>query len=343
MIPDITIDAISAAYFYDEYELGAEDIEEIIELFNKEEDQDALDVFIERFIINPSDSYSDAMRYYLNSIDSGAMTSTNQNQLITSVALLTAGLVTLLSKNFRTYVKDIYSGFIYDKVGLKKKAIQSAISSEVISEYEQLISGTLSNTQNFIVNAIRTVQREIIAENLFITKQKLSGVALTREIERFKSSLKTRYPNVYKAVENGNLITTRSFKDGKEATRHYKLDYYADLSTRTTLLNIDRITNEVVARSEGDKVVGYELVDSRNVKKEREICQQILSKEILGRSILALDDNAAVLLGIMTVDEAKSTPDYAMGPYCRHSLVKLDKEYLDQIDLLLGNRNVSNP
>jgi hypothetical protein len=239
-------------------------------------------------------------------------------------------------------VKDIYSGFTYDKVGLKKKAIQSAISSEVISEYEQLISGTLSNTQNFIVNAIRTVQREIIAENLFITKQKLSGVALTREIERFKSSLKTRYPNVYKAVENGNLITTRSFRDGREVTRHYKFDYYADLSTRTTLLNIDRITNEVVARSEGDKVVGYELVDSRNVKKDREICQQILSKEILGRSILALDDNTAVLLGIMTVDEAKSTPDYAMGPYCRHSLVKLDKEYLDQIDLLLGNRNVSN-
>lgn len=342
MIPDTTIDAVSSAYFYDEYEINDEDISEMVELFNRDEDQDALDVFMQRFIMNPSESYSDVMRYYLGAIDSGAMSKSNQNSLITSVGLLTAGLAMLLSKNFKIYARDIYSNFVNEKIGLKNRETQSAIISEVISDYEQLISGTLAQTQAFIVNAIRTVQREIIAENLYISKQRLTGSALSFEVERFKISLKQKYPNVYKAIENGNLIVTRSFKDGKEVIRHYKLDYYADLATRTTLLNVDRISNEVHAKTNGDRVIGYELGDPRNVKKDREICQEILSKKILGRSILALDENAATVLGIMTVDQARSTPDYAMGPYCRHILVKLDEGYLNQVDALLEAQNVSN-
>ena len=55
----------------------------------------------------------------------------------------------------------------------------------------------------------------------------------------------------------------------------------------------------------------------------------------MGKSLLALDDDTAVKLGIMTVASAKGTSDYAMGPNCRHSIKRVSRRFRTRIDAIL--------
>jgi hypothetical protein len=145
--------------------------------------------------------------------------------------------------------------------------------------------------------------------------------------------LREKYPSVYKAALEGNIVATTRFIGDREIKRHYKLNDYADMATRTTLLNVDRVGNEIIARVNEEPVVEYYLYDSRKVKKERQICQDILDRKINGLSLLALSDEVAQKLKIMTVDEARSTSDYAMGPYCRHTIRRVSREFIEGLGL----------
>jgi hypothetical protein len=133
-------------------------------------------------------------------------------------------------------------------------------------------------------------------------------------------------------MKNGNILISRKFGPEGESVRHYKVDYYTDMATRATLLNVDRNSNEIMARVNGERVVEYYLSDPRSVIKEREICIEILNNLVEGISILALDEEAASILGCMTVEEAQNTPDFAMGIYCRHGLRRLSEDYLAMIN-----------
>jgi hypothetical protein len=229
-------------------------------------------------------------------------------------------------------MREIYSPVIFKGAGLTDPKVKDAILKEVLTDYEQRIEGAMSQTQTFVLNGIRTLQREMITENLLIKKGNLKGEMLDAEVAQFKKSLQDKYPELYRGMKEGNILVSRKFGPDGETVRHYKVDYYTDMATRTTLLNVDRDTNTIMAMVNGERIVEYFLSDPRTVRKDREICQDILRHKTEGMSLLALDDEAAEILGIMTVDEAMSTPDYAMGPYCRHSIRRLPEGFLRMIN-----------
>lgn len=336
MIPYNKIKTVNANYFYNDYVIEDEDIEQMQQMVDEGNGQYALDLFIDEYIGDASNQYNNIISEYLNDVYSGPMRLKDVNNLTRNISLLTLGLSTFLIREFAVFANQIYLPYMFSQNGITDDELKRNVSREVLSEFERLIDGTFSQTQGFLLNGIRTIQREMIVENLLLKKSGISSDALEQEINKFKDSLKTKYPDIYQAFKQGKIIKTAKFVDGKEISRHYKLDYYIDLSVRTTLLNVDRISTTVSALVDDEEVVEYYLSDPRKVVKDREICQHILNTKVNGVSILALNSDAAKKYGVMTVEEAQSTPDYAMGPYCRHSLRRCKKEYLE------GLQNVGN-
>lgn len=336
MIPYTTIATVNPLNFYSEYELSEDELALMVTLTEDGYEQEALDMFLDEFLQPAATKYKDIMTNYLSELNAGPMRDKEQDNLIRSISLLSLGLSSFLSDNFKTFIKNVYAENVFDKAEITDSELKRNIQKEVIAEFEQLIGATMSQTQSFILNSVRTLQREMVAENLFLKNSDISGEALEAEIIRFKEALQVKYPGIYKAMRQGNLMTTVKFSDGQELTRHYKLDYYIDLTVRTTLLNVDRNANMTAALINGERVMEFYLADNRNVQKDREICQHILADKIEGLSILALDEATAKRLGIMTVDEAKSTPDWAFGAMCRHSLKRCNGQYLSSINMLLG-------
>jgi hypothetical protein len=333
VIPYITIDTRNPANFYSEFEISDDNFEALVDMVESGFENEAIDILADEYFIPASSRYDNTIRTYLVEMASGPMRLKDHDALLRNISLLTLGLISYFNDNFAKFVKETYVKSILEKADITDSALKKSISNEVISEYERLISGTFSQTQNFILNSIRTMQREMISENLLIKNSGITGEALESEILRFKESLRIKYPQIYRAASQGNLIQISRFDGEIQKTRHYKIDYYIDLTTRTTLLNADRNANIVSALINNENVMEYALIDDRKVQKDREICQHILNKKVNGLSILALDQATADRYGIMTVDEAKSTPDFALGPYCRHGLIRCSKEYLKELEL----------
>lgn len=339
MIPYTTIATVNPLNFYSEYELSEDELALMVTLTEDGYEQEALDMFLDEFLQPAATKYKDVMTNYLSELNAGPMRNKEQDNLIRSISLLSLGLSSFLSDNFKTFIKNVYAGNVFDKAEITDSELKRNIQKEVIAEFEQLIGATMSQTQSFILNSVRTLQREMVAENLFLKNSDISGDALEAEIIRFKEALQVKYPGIYKAMRQGNIMTTVKFADGQELTRHYKLDYYIDLTVRTTLLNVDRNANMIAALTNGERVMEFYKADNRNVQKDREICQDILTNLVNGVSILALDEEAAKILGVMTVDEAKSTPDYFGGAGCRHSLKRCSANFIAYINERLKNGN----
>jgi hypothetical protein len=339
MIPYITIRTEDPVNFYSSFEMDEEDINAFISIYEEGGDQEALDLFMSDYMNLPASKYQKTISGYMGDMDSGPMRNKDQDHLIRNISLLSLGLTTLLTTNFNVYLKKIYGPEVFASADLEEFTVKTSILKDVISEFEQLISNSMSQTQSFVLGSIRTLQREMLAENLLLRNSKITGEVLEAEIKRFKDSLRIKYPDIYSATKNGKILASRKFGPDGETVRHYKFDYYVDLATRTTLLNCDRTTNVIMATANDEKVVEYYLSDPREVKQDRVICQEILNTKVQGVSLLALDEETAIKLGIMTVDEAKSTPDYACGPYCRHSMKRCSFDLLKKIDWILGGEN----
>lgn len=339
MIPYVEPKLVPVTNFYSEDYMTDEDLDQLTALIDDGFVQEAFDLFINEYMIPPSMKYQDLMSDYLGVVDSGPMREKDKDMLSRNITLMNLGLSAVLLNNFSKYLNSSYSKAIFEDAGITDAMTKKAILVEVETVYEQLLSSSLSRTQSFILNSLRTMQRELLAENLLLKNSKLTGEALESEIIRFKNSLRIKYPEIYKAINKGNILVTSRFVDGAESIRHYKIDYYIDLVTRTAILDVDRNSNMISAIAANERVVDFYLSDPRQVKKDREICQEILATLVLGRSILALDAEAATILGIMTVEEAKSTPDYSFGPYCRHSVRRCPAEYIKEINNILGAKN----
>jgi hypothetical protein len=339
VIPYNSITISNISNFYDMYDLDEDFIAEIEKLISEGFEQEALDMILSEYIIPASEAYSRALIDYLYQMDQGPLREKDIDKLSRNTTLLGLGLIAYLNSAVIRYTEAGYFEQIFARNDIISPTLKKSIINEVLGEFYSLINNTVGQTQNFIMTSIRTLQREMLSENLLLKNSGLKGEALELEITRFKESLRIKYPEIYKAMNNGNVMTVTRFSDGVEKTRHYKIDYYVDLSVRTSLLNAERNANTIAAFVNNEPVMEYYLVDPRQVKKDREICQEILNKKINGLSILALDDNVAKILGIMTIDEAKSTPDYAMGPLCRHGVRRCDKDYIEYINSLIEDKD----
>jgi hypothetical protein len=321
MIPTIDIEVEKIAYFYDEFYIGESDITQLVTMTEEGQGSQALDVFVSEFIQTPAQKYQDTVVHYLTQAEQGIFDDNTSSKVLRNIALLSASLTVLLTSNFEKYLRRVESPAV---LGGIDTPIKSSIIEEVLAKYEQSIQGAMTQTQSFVLNGIRSIQRDMIAYNAAMT-----GVPNFESlIGAFKSEMKIKYPDIYNAIKNGNVLATRKFGLEEESVRHYKLGYYADMTTRTVMSEAGRNAVEYLARVSGENVVEFVWLDSRNVKKDREICQTILNTLVGGKSLLALDTETARKYGIMTIEEARSTPDHAFGPNCRHGLQRLDSSFL---------------
>lgn len=236
----------------------------------------------------------------------------------------------------RRVTTEVIAEHVFKLNRLNKKSLQNAVLRATVDQFESYVKGAMSGTQPHILAMIRNCQKEWILRNQGLRFREGRDVANTlyaAEAE-FKEMLLKKYPELRKAMEKGQILRSRPYGPNLNEYKHFTLSDYTDMSVRATVLNVDRNAAEVAANFHGDRVVGYHLRDHRPIKTdEREICEDILRKKIKGHSLLALDDEAATLLGIYTVQDAKRKG--AMFIHCRHSIYRLNKADLGEIHKLL--------
>ena len=330
------MDLKSPVTFYRLQDISDEDLKKLRDMLNSGYVQEALDMFTGEYITAPTENYQDEIRGYLEDADDDVYSIKEKNHILRNTALLTIGLSSLLISNFKRFVKEAYSENVFDMAGMTNPDAKKVILDEVINNFEQTVTNSLAQTSTFISGSIQTLQKEMILHNLKTKKLKLDGDALSEEKKAFNRLLKEKYPEIYKAIQEGNILAIHKFDGQEESVRHYKLSKYIDGALRDTILNVDREAVLGSALVAGEKVVEFYQSDQRQVQKDRPVCQEILHKLTLGRPLLALDDQSARVLGIMSIAEAEDQT--ALSWNCRHAFRRLSKEFLNEIDKLIGEK-----
>jgi hypothetical protein len=244
-----------------------------------------------------------------------------------SVAIITSAILALLLSNFQKFTDHSIAIVVFEETKIKSAKLKKAILDQTLAQFKSLTEKSMLETQTNVLSFIRTLQKEMIIANQLLAKEDLTNDLVSSEIENFRRLLKRKFPDIYKAMEEGKILKSSLLPNG--TFRNFKLDAYLEMSVRTTLLNIRNTAIEVDAQLTEADVVEYYQRDFRSVTNERIVCQDILSESINGKSLLALNDNAARILGIMTLAEARSKG--AMGPHCRHGIRQVSKSYVDSL------------
>ncbi|MBU8901933.1 MAG: hypothetical protein KOO69_04265, partial [Victivallales bacterium] len=297
-------------------------------------EQDAISEFLIDYVKTPLAEYTGTVQSYMRELQEGEISRAEQNRIEQNIIVLTLVVVDLLQDNAKIFVGDVYAPFLFEKYGIESVKLQQSILKATLAQFEELIFDAMSKTKTNVLTNIRNMQRQFIVENQKLRKfsAKMADRQLNREVVRFKKELKKVMPEYYDAIESGNILKSRSFgKDGERVIR-YRLDSYAEMSMRTTLLNVDRTAVEVVEESKGQELVEYYQRDFRPLKsgKEREICKSILANKILGKSLLALNSEVASKYGVMSIQDARA--EGAMGVWCRHSIRSVSKSFMKKLD-----------
>lgn len=331
------LDLLSESDLVGDYNITSEDLEDYRDLVLIGREEEAVEQFILDYMLEEVSLYEDTLSKYMTITYQGELPEDSLNNLLASIAGLSLALSFSLKSNVSKFVTNVVGPNILDKAKIVQEDVREAILRETTSRFNTLVDGAMSQTQGNVLGYIREMQRRLIVENQLIRNKNWSESTIQLEIARFRQELKDNFPQYFKAMEERKFLTSKRFGEFGEKVNYYKLDNYLDMSIRTTILNVDRVSVEVSAKAEDMPVVEYYLRDNRVLKtgQEREICRSILSDVILDKSILAVTQEASELLGIMTIEEAQNTPDYAMGVYCRHSIRLLSKTYLRKINAIM--------
>lgn len=254
----------------------------------------------------------------------------------------------ILQTNFNE-VSDMLVESMIDKYQIKNAQLAKAIRQEVYQEFNTFINGTMSMTEQDVLKYVRTLQREMLQRNMKLDVLKQSGVldnVIEKEKKLFKENMLNKYPQLKKMLNDGEVLKSRPWIDanGELKYRTFTLDEYTEMSVQQTILNADRTITAASATQNNERVLEYYLRDNRVLKTyPNEVCQSIIKKKIKGKAILALDIQAAKVLGILTVDEAKAKGAMNISHHCRHSVRRIeDKDYLNMIDKLLYASSVAS-
>lgn len=293
------------------------------DLLELDEDQDAIDEFVEVFIISVALVYQRRMRLYLGQALEQELSLVALNKLLTKVSTATIKATTELLKNFERFLL-VYADWTFNKFGIDAPKLKRAILQATLEQFKVLTEGAMMRTNQQVLSNIRMMQKEIIVSNQKFRRLKYTGKRLDLEVANFRRGLRKLHPEYFQAMEDGKVL---AYSNGRRVT----LNQYADMSVRATLLNVDRTAVEVDAEIRGVEVLEYYLRDRRTLKtgNERKICKDVLSRKIGGKSLVAMNEQAANKFGIMTLQEAKSQG--AMGVWCRHSVRAVSKNFMKKL------------
>ncbi len=303
---------------FGKYQVSNEDLKRYRRMIEAGDGEQAISDFVSEYMTGYVELYNATMINYMQKAQEGQLDDRDLGALLAAVPALSLALAELQNDNFRAFVEESMGPAVFAENGIRSKAVQNAILEETLSRFEQQTFGAMAETQNNVLAQIRQMQRAMIIENQRLKDQGIIGAAIRREIKAFREGLLKKFPEYYNALESGNILKSRKFGPAGERVITYNLADYSAMATRTTLLNVDRTAVEVAQTLSGADLVEFYNRDTRPVKEPREICQDILSKKIGGKSYLAMKPEAAALLGVMTVEDARAKG--AFGPNCRHSI-----------------------
>jgi len=293
--------------------------------------EQALDEFISKYINPFVDEYSGKLAEFMQFVKDQEKSDT---AAIIGIAAATIGISTLLKNNF-ALITTLYTKYLTKDI--KSDEVKQRILDTALNRFNEQIDGTMNRTSQNVINAIRELQTAFITEEARLRASGLKGQDVQKGIESFKSQLKNKFPNIEEMIKNKSFL--KSTADINGVSRNYRLEPYIEQSIRTSILDVDRISSEVNATIDGDLVMEYYKKDNRTVKtKERQICKSILAHKEFGLSLLALTEEVANLLGIMTVNQARNTSDYAMSYNCRHAVRRVSKSINDKIRGMLESQ-----
>ncbi len=334
----------SAYALFSKYALSEEEIQVFVKSL-AENEEESIERFLQAYLQLPTEEYSELVAKYMVIAEQGELTAANKNKIERSVIALTTALISTLKNNFDILAEKLYGPIIFTERDITVKKVQKAILDATAGQFNTLTEKSLLSTQADVLAKVRRMQRELITFNQ--GRGRLTGASLDRAVKNFTDTLKARFPSYYKMAD-GKLFSTSPFGENG-IVRYYKLEDYVNMSVRTTLLNIDRTSTEVIVTAKEDqreikgrtpvRVVEFYKRDNRTIKtKEREICQHILASRKYGKPLLALDEETASLLKIMSVREAENTPDYSFGVGCRHSIKPISVALRKELEVIIKKK-----
>jgi len=293
-------------------------------------------MFLNRYILPNSRKYQDMVKRLMARTGDRILPNADINDVSVKISSATIGFRAALKRMFATVINTAYAPGIFTRLGITSPQVKNTIKSNTLEIFKKHTEAALAQTNPTILRAIRERQKGLILINARIDRARNAGELLQKNVGAFKDSLLRNLDKVspeFRKINNDQMVI---YRDGSM----HKLDQYAEMATRTTLLNVERTAVEVKETVRGRRVVEYYQRDPRAAKTPRKICPVILRQKFAGKSLLALDAEAASVLSIMTVEQAKATPDFAMGVFCRHSIRPISATLNNEIEKLLALANV---
>jgi hypothetical protein len=310
-------------------------------------EEKVIEHFMTTYITPLNGKFQKAISSVLLDSLTGELTSMQASKNIIGFQATSKAYVKAITNNYNEVAEMVFGSFM-DRYDIKSKDLVKALRSEVFQQFSELTQSTMKMTEETVLKYVRTLQREMIQRNLHVDRLKKMDVldsVIADEKKLFKQNMLKKYPDLEKALESGRVLKSKGWTDkqGDLKFRAYTLDDYTDFSVRRTLLNLDTTAAQIDATQSGERVVEFYLRDNRKLKTvPNPVCQEILSKRIKGRAILALDEEAASILGIWTVEQAKENGSMQLSRHCRHSVRRIDNvEYLRMIDKILYVGSIS--
>jgi hypothetical protein len=321
---------------FNKFNVTGKDLKLYTSLIDKGQPDKAINLFIDKYMLNPSTVFSNQIGRYLNDSQEGELLQIDKNNVLKSVGALTNGITNLFKSNFQKFM-DKYGESIFSSLNIRTKKVKQSILDATSSQYEDLISQRFNDINSNVSGNIRDIQRDFIIQNQKINRlkrleeYKKNPGLIKKEMDRFHNELRKTHPDYYKMLDEKKFVT---YANGSK----HSIESYTEMATSTTLLNVDRTATEVVAKTKGQEVVEYYKRLVRRVKTNRKICPTILRNKVMGKSLLALNADTAQALGIMTIEQARATPDFAMGVNCRHSIRPVSRTFLRKVRGLIQEK-----
>jgi len=291
----------------------------------------ALNLFISAYITPAVQKWQTSVKPLMKRFEK-VLPPKKANSLTLRITSDTVGLTTALNKLYSKFMRAVYSESVFRRLGITNPLARRAIASNSIAQFKDLTRGALSKTNSTILSNIRSMQTDLITGAARINRQVEIGDIILKEAKRLQNELTTRvikrHPEYTKMMDNNQFIKYRN------GALHQTEEYF-EMSTRTSVLNVNRNGVEMQEAIKNRRVSEYFRSDKTPYKTDirRDVCKEIMSMKFRGKSLVAHDQAAASLFGILTLEQAKART--AFGPNCKHSIKPLPEADYAKIDLAL--------
>jgi hypothetical protein len=306
------------------------DQDKITKLFEDGKDLQAENFFVRKYITAPAKKMQGFVSGVMERVQDKIL-SQKQMQSLTITVSNTMSAYDVQIRSLYNQYSNMFAKYLFQKYNITTPFVKQTVRRASIATFNASVKGALSQTNTQMLTSIRKYQTDLIKARQRIDTAADVGRILKKDVAAAYNKAIAEVNKINPAIgkmKQGNFVV---YRDGSLHT----LESYTDMATRTTLLNVDRTSVEVKSGAANRRVVEYYLRDKRAVKEKRAVCNSIMHTRIKGIPMVALDQGAADVLGIRTLEQAKQEDGKAFGPNCRHSIKPLSQAVYNEIEKVL--------